>query len=146
MEYAEQLRLSADDASFMEFLHVYRHWLVLRLPSQKRFWLRQLAKQLSTRLEVEKEYFMEAAVLLRYLRAHHWDVDKAADAAYATALWRAESIPALGEPQTGRCSSAIIRECAICRFYLRGFDLRGRPILYVKFHHKAKPLRSLRIL
>ena len=51
LEYAEQLRLSADDV--MEFLHVYRHWLVLRLPSQKRFWLRQLAKQLSTRLEAK---------------------------------------------------------------------------------------------
>ena len=78
---------------------------------------------------------MEAAVLLRYLRAHHWDVDKAADACCSTALWRRENV-ALGEAETGRCSCGLVRECAMCRFYLRGFDLRGRPILYVKFHHK----------
>lgn len=82
------------------------------------------------------DYFIEASTLLRYLRAHEWDVDKAAAAVCATARWRKEHIPPLGDTQMGRCSAPIVRECALGRFYLRGFDKRGRPIVYVKFHHE----------
>ena len=32
-----------------------------------------------------------------------------------------EHIPTLGDTQTGRCSAAIVRECALGRFYLRGW-------------------------
>ncbi|CAK9114884.1 unnamed protein product [Durusdinium trenchii] len=140
LEYSEQLRMSPQDLNtpddYMEFLHVYRHWRVLRLGAQKRHWLRQLAKQLSSGLQEFKDYFIEVSILLRYLQVHDWDVDKAADAICATARWRKEHLPALGEAETGRCSAAIVRECALCRFYVRGFDLRGRPIVYVKFHHE----------
>lgn len=145
LEYSEQLRLSPQELNalqadhgfeYVEFLHVYRHWRVLRLPSQKRHWLRQLAKQLSLCEEEGMDYFIEASTLLRYLRAHEWDVDKAAAAVCATARWRKEHIPPLGDTQMGRCSAPIVRECALGRFYLRGFDKRGRPIVYVKFHHE----------
>lgn len=129
--------LQADHGfEYVEFLHVYRHWRVLRLPSQKRHWLRQLAKQLSLCEEEGMDYFIEASTLLRYLRAHEWDVDKAAAAVCATARWRKEHIPPLGDTQMGRCSAPIVRECALGPFYLRGFDKRGRPIVYVKFHHE----------
>eukprot|EP00434_Breviolum_minutum_P028774 symbB.v1.2.025452.t1/scaffold2469.1/size78468/8 len=143
LEYAEQLHLSPQDLSlpdhsfeYVDFLHVYRHWRVLRLPSQKRLWLRQLAKQLSSRAEDGMDYFIEPSTLLRYLRVHDWDVDKAATAVCATARWRKEHIHVLGDVRSGRCSAAIGRECALGRFYLRGFDLRGRPIVYLKFHHE----------
>eukprot|EP00435_Cladocopium_sp_Y103_P067026 s172_g29.t1 len=143
LEYSEQLRLSPQELNalqadhgfeYVEFLHVYRHWRVLRLPSQKRHWLRQLAKQLSLRAEEGMDYFIEASTLLRYLRAHEWD---AAAAVCATARWRKEIADGdWGDTQMGRCSAPIVRECALGRFYLRGFDKRGRPIMYVKFHHE----------
>jgi len=154
LEYAEQLRLSgllndeeADEEAvnstgstdYMEFLHVYRHWRVLNLPPTERSLVRGLAKRLAFSLtrQEDKEFFIEAPVLIRYLRSKNWDVSKAEAAVCATAQWRQENVSCLYLPdvKSGRCSAAIVRECALGHFYIRGFDRRQRPIVYVKFRN-----------
>ncbi|CAJ1448269.1 unnamed protein product [Effrenium voratum] len=137
LEFSEQLQLCPEHecggAEYVDFLHVYRHWRVLKLaPSQRRA-LRQLVKELGQELPQEdKDFFIDASTLLRYLRAQSWDVAKAAAAVHATARWRKEHV---SEPQ-GKWQAALVQQCALGRLYLRGFDKQGRPILYAKFHHE----------
>ncbi|CAE7683952.1 unnamed protein product [Symbiodinium pilosum] len=149
LEYAEQLRLSgllnddadeeANSSDYMEFLHVYRHWKVLNLPPTERALVRGLAKRLAFSLtrQEDKELLIQASMLIRYLRSKHWDVTKAEAAVCATAKWRQENVSCLYMPdvKSGRCSAAIVRECALGHFYIRGFDRRQRPVVYVKFRN-----------
>lgn len=68
--------------------------------------------------------------LVRYVRARQGDVARAEEMIRHTAAWRKEfNLSAL---RRGEYSSTIATENATGKIYVRGFDLRGRPLLYMK--------------
>eukprot|EP00931_Biecheleriopsis_adriatica_P061035 TRINITY_DN36684_c0_g2_i1.p1 TRINITY_DN36684_c0_g2~~TRINITY_DN36684_c0_g2_i1.p1 ORF type:complete len:621 (-),score=141.19 TRINITY_DN36684_c0_g2_i1:35-1897(-) len=134
LEFSKQLELSRyQQASPISFLHVYRNSRVLNLPAKERDLVRRLARVLSKSLPTEDDcnFFIQAGMMIRYLKSKDWDVDKAEAAIHSTIAWRQES--RVDDLRNGKCSPPIARECASRRLYVRGYDKNRRPIVYVKF-------------
>ncbi|KAI8873234.1 CRAL/TRIO domain-containing protein, partial [Ramicandelaber brevisporus] len=64
--------------------------------------------------------------LLRYLRASKWNLAKAKQMLSDTLRWRLDYKPHLIAPPD------VEKECLTGKIYLNGFDMAGRPIVYMK--------------
>jgi hypothetical protein len=72
----------------------------------------------------------DASSLIRYLRARKWDLEAAEAMIRATACWRMEFGHAA--IRAGTSADSIARENASGKMYVRGYDLKGRPGMYMK--------------
>jgi len=91
-------------------------------------------------------FFQDTSSLVRFLRARQWDVHKAAAMAHASAEWQ-ESFDLRGVRE-GAYREQIASENAMGKLYVRGFDKRGRPAIYMKPRNESStsevgPVRHL---
>lgn len=88
-------------------------------------------------LDVDESYwsqyfrnFCNDHCLLRYLRAHQWNIDRAFKALRETLRWRRKYKPHLIDP------ADLSEEARTGKEYLNGYDKFGRPILYLRNHRE----------
>lgn len=74
------------------------------------------------------ELFCTEECLCRYLRAHNWNVLKACDGLWLTLQWRRRFQPHRILP------AAVENESRTGKMYINGFDVCGRPIVYIRPH------------
>jgi len=105
---------------------------VLALPKEKRAAVRAVARALSSApgLGEPVGLFDDAGAVIRNLRARHWDPQQAEGMLRCTAKWRESFQFAL--QREGVYHNVISHENETGIMYVRGFDLRGRPIVYVR--------------
>lgn len=80
--------------------------------------------------EVGHGLFDDVGMLIRVLRARNWDLEAAEAMIRATAKWRQDF--GVSAVVRGECEEVIAAEIATGKMYLRGKDLQGRPILYMR--------------
>ncbi|KAK9898506.1 CRAL/TRIO domain-containing protein [Cystobasidium minutum MCA 4210] len=81
------------------------------------------------------------ALLLRFLRARKWDVDRAFNMLASTLKWRIETnliqIVAAGEEGLAK-EKGVLKNFQLGKCYFRGTDKQGRPLIFARVkHHKA---------
>jgi len=111
---------------------VYADSRVLKLNKQERDAARALASELTISSEKEdhKGLYDDAGSLIRYLQSEGWSKEKAEARIRGTARWRKDfDFTAQHE---GKYFEAIARENKAGKMYVRGYDRRGRPIIYFK--------------
>ena len=123
---------------------------VLALVKEERDAVRKLAHALSSAAGAASGDCLDgladdAGAIIRYLRACGWNATEAEERIYATARWRRDfGFAAL---RGGSHQGVLERLCDAGLMYVRGFDLRGRPIIYVRSPSEAcQPEELLHLL
>jgi len=102
---------------------------VLALPKERRATVRALARCLPAQANVAG-LFDDAGSLLRYLEAGKWKKEKAEALLRLTAQWQGDF--GMAALRAGAYQAEIEAECSRGAMYVRGYDLLGRPIVYIR--------------